>query len=112
MRQGKSYKTSREVEYDITNLSREKASPERVLTVRRKHWLVETGLHYRRDVTFREDDTRMTIGLAGRVLATVHNLVIRLIKRAGYHNAAKARRHFEGHLDEAFRLLLTVHSLS
>ena len=46
----------------------------------------------------------MTIGAAGRILATVHNLVIGLIKRGGHINAAKARRYYEGHLDEAFRL--------
>jgi hypothetical protein len=50
----------------------------------------------------------MTIGASGRILATVHNLVIGLIKRAGYHNAAKARRYFDGHLDEAFHLLITT----
>ena len=80
--------------------------------MRRKHWLVETGLHYRRDVTFHEDATRMTIGSAGRILATVHNLVLSLIKRAGYQNAARARRYFEGHIDQAFSLLTTVKSRS
>lgn len=108
IRQGQIYKTSREIEFGITSLSREQASPAKVLQVRRKHWLIETGLHYRRDVTFHEDATRMTIGAAGRVLANVHNLLIGLIKRAGFSNAAKARRHYDGHLDEAFRLLITV----
>jgi len=108
LRQGKIYKTSREIEFGITSLSRDQASPAKVLQSRRKHWSIETGLHYRRDVTFREDATRMTIGASGRILATVHNLVIGLIKRAGYHNAAKARRYFDGHLDEAFRLLITA----
>jgi hypothetical protein len=79
-----------------------------VLQIRRKHWFVETSLHYRRDVTFREDATRMTIGATGLVLASVHNLVISLIKRAGYLNAAKARRYYDGHIAEAFGLLLTV----
>ena len=54
----------------------------------------------------------MTIGAAGRVLATVHNLVIGLIKRAGYDNAAKARRYYEGHLEDAFHLLITVNRRS
>ncbi len=112
IRQGKVYKTSRETEFGLTSLPRDQASPAKVLQVRRAHWLVETGLHYRRDVTFHEDDTRMTIGAAGRVLATIHNLIIRLIKRSGHQNAAKARRHFEGHLDHAFRLLTTVNSHS
>jgi len=107
IRQGVIYKTSCEIEYGITSLSRNKASPEKVLQIRRKHWLIETGLHYRRDVTFQEDATRMTIGVAGRILATIHNLLIGLIKRAGYHNAAQARRYYEGHLPAAFALLIT-----
>ncbi len=84
----------------------------RLIEVRRKYWHIETSLHYRRDVTFREDATRMTIGAAGRILASVHNLVISLVKKAGYTNAAKACRYFEGHLQEAFLLLTTVHCLS
>jgi len=108
IRRGKVYRTTCEVEYGITSLPREDASPKKLLQLRRSHWLVETGLHYRRDVTFREDATRMTVGDAGRNLATVHNLVIGLIKRAGFKNAAKARRYFEGHLEEAFQLLTST----
>jgi predicted transposase YbfD/YdcC len=106
MRRGQAIKTSHDIEYGITSLTREKASAQRVLHVRRQHWLVETGLHYRRDVTFHEDATRMTKGAAGCILAMVHNLVLGLIKQAGYHNAAQARRHFDGHIDQAFALLL------
>jgi predicted transposase YbfD/YdcC len=105
MRQGKVTKTSQEVEYGITSLTRAKASPKRVLQIRRRHWLIETGLHYRRDVTFREDATRMTKGAAGRNLATIHNVVLALIKQAGYQNAAQACRWFNGHIDQAFALL-------
>jgi len=112
IRQGKVFKSTCEIEYGITSLPTASASPAQVLVYRRIHWGVETGLHYRRDVTFREDSTRMTIGAAGRILATVHNLVIGLIKRTGQHNAAKARRYFEGHISEAFALLLTVKSPS
>ena len=110
MRQGKVIKTSQEVEYGITSLTREKASPKRVMLVRRRHWLIETGLHYRRDVTFREDATRMTKGAAGQILATVHNLVLALIMQAGFHNAARARRWFAGHIDQAFALLVSGNS--
>lgn len=111
-RQGKVFKSSCEVEYGITSLPNAAASPAQVLLYRRKHWGVETGLHYRRDVTFREDSTRMTIGAAGRILATVNNLVIGLLKRARHNNAAKARRYYDGHIAEAFGLLLTAKCLS
>jgi predicted transposase YbfD/YdcC len=109
---GKVYKTSSEVEYGITSLSRQQASPGKILQIRRQHWLIETGLHYRRDVTFHEDATRMTIGAAGRNLATVHNLVLGLIKRDGHRNAAQARRYYEGHIQEAFVLLIAGKSRS
>jgi len=106
IRQGRVIKTSQEVEYGITRLSPQQASPTRVLQVRRRHWGIETGLHYRRDVTFREDATRMTKAAAGRILATIHNVVLALIKQAGFHNAAQARRWFDGHLNQAFALLV------
>ena len=107
MRQGQAYKSSCQVEFGITSLSRKKAPPEKVLAVRRQEWLIETGLHYRRDVTFHEDATRMTKGASGRILSIVHNLVLSLIKKAGYKNAAEARRWFAGHIPEAFILLTT-----
>lgn len=110
LRRGKVIKTSQEMEYGITSLAREKASPKQVMQVRRKHWLIETGLHYRRDVTFREDATRMTKGASGRILATIHNVVLALIKQAGFQNAAQARRWFAGHIDQAFALLVSGNS--
>jgi predicted transposase YbfD/YdcC len=110
IRRGQAIKTSHEVEYGITSLPRVKASAKQVMQVRRKHWLIETGLHYRRDVTFREDATRMTQGEAGRILATIHNLVLALIKQASFQNAAQARRWFAGHIDQAFVLLISGNS--
>jgi predicted transposase YbfD/YdcC len=112
VRQGQTYKTSCEVEFGITSLARKVAPPAKVLKVRRAHWLIETGLHYRRDVTFHEDATRMTVGAAGRILSIVHDLVLGLLKRAGFTNAAKGRRWFEGHLPQAFALLCSGNSLS
>jgi predicted transposase YbfD/YdcC len=106
LRQGTVFKSSYEIEYGITSLSRELASPQKLLAVRRQHWCIETGLHYRRDVTFKEDATRMTKGKAGHILGTIHNLVLALLKSAGFTNTAKARRWFAGHLPDAFDLLL------
>jgi len=108
LRQGQVVKTSQEVEYGITSLPRRKANAARLLAMRRQYWRIETGLHYRRDVTFREDATRMTIGAAGKILAMIHNLVLWLLKRAGFDNAARGRRWFAGHLKDAFTLLTTA----
>ena len=114
VRQGKLYKTSCEVAWGITSLCRPVASRERLLAIRRHHWLIETGLHYRRDVTFHEDATRMTLGAAGhtRSVSIIHDLVLGLLKAAGFTNAAHGRRWFDGHLPEAFALLLGQTALS
>jgi predicted transposase YbfD/YdcC len=109
-RSGRCYRTSCEVEFGITSLSRAKTTPERLLGLRRNHWGIETGLHYRRDVTFKEDATRMTIGNTGKVMASINNLVIALIHQANFQNAAQARRWFAAHLPEAFALLTTPFS--
>lgn len=112
VRQAHVYKTSSEVEYGITSLSRKQAPAIKILNTRRQHWCIETGLHYRRDVTFHEDATRMTIGAAGSILSMVHNLVLGLLKLAGFSNSARGRRWFEGHLDDAFALLISGNLLS
>ena len=111
-RNGKSIKTTSQVEYGITSLTRKEASPMNLLNIRRAHWGIETGLHYRRDVTFKEDATRLTIGNAAQVMASIHNLVIALIRQAAFHNSAQARRFFAGHLIRAFALLTSPNSLS
>lgn len=112
VRRGQIYRTSCEVEWGITSLGRRVAAPERLLAIRRSQWLIETGLHYRRDVTFHEDATRMTRGPAGRILSLIHNLVLGLLKTAGFTNAAQGRRWFDGHLQAAFALLLSGQPLS
>ncbi len=101
-RSGRCYRTSREVEFGITSLPRKKVTPEHLLCFRRQHWDIETGLHYRRDVTFKEDATRMMIGNTGKIMASINNLVIALIHQANFQNAAQARRWFAAHLPEVF----------
>jgi hypothetical protein len=54
----------------------------------------------------------MTIGTAGSILSIVNNLVLGLLKRAGFTNSSKGRRWLEGHLQDAFNLLTSTNSLS
>jgi predicted transposase YbfD/YdcC len=110
LRNGHCYRTSCQVEFGIASLTRQEASPTQVLNIRQAHWGIETGLHYRRDVTLKEDATRMTVGNTGKVIASINNLVLALIRQAGFHNAAQARRWFAAHLSKAFALLTTPFS--
>jgi hypothetical protein len=57
-----------------------------------------------------EDATRMTVGNTGQVMASINNLVLALIRQAGFHNAAQARRWLAAHLSHAFALLTTPFS--
>jgi len=57
-RNGRTYRTSNAVEFGITSLTRTQAAPEQLLQIRRAHWGIETGLHYRRDVTLKESEGR------------------------------------------------------
>lgn len=109
-RKGVCYKTSCEVEFGITSLSRKKVEPMKLLEIRRAHWGIETGSHYRRDVTLREDASRFTIGCGARVMANLNNLVLALIRQAGFTNAAQARRFFSAHLSAAFSILVSPFS--
>lgn len=101
----KSGKVEREVVYGLTSLSPKQASAARLLALSRAAWGIENGLHYRRDVTFHEDATRLTRGHAGRVMASLNNLVIGVLRRAGYTNLAAARRHCDADLHTSLTLL-------
>jgi len=95
-----------QVVYGCTSLSREKITPRKLLTLLRSYWGIENGLHYRRDVTLREDQTRMTIGNAGRVMACLNNLVIGLVfTHTQFAYLPLARRFFDAYPAQAFTLI-------
>lgn len=91
--------------YGLTSLAPAKASAAALLRLSRAHWGIENGLHYRRDVTYHEDATRLTQGHAGRVMAALNNLVIGLLCHAGQTNHAAARRRCAADLQFSLTLL-------
>jgi predicted transposase YbfD/YdcC len=101
----KSGRYQQEITYGLTSLPPAEASPARLLALTRAYWGVENGLHYRRDVTFHEDATRLTQGQAGHVMAALNNLVIGLLRLAGFTNLAAARRYCGADLARAVALL-------
>ena len=95
-----------EVQYGLTSLTVAEASPERLLEIVRSEWGIENGLHYRRDKTFQEDQTRMTHPTLGRAMACINNLVIGLLNRQGFDNHAHARRQLAADPATALALIL------
>jgi len=95
-----------EVLYGVSSLTAAQADADQLLAITRRHWGIENGLHYRRDVTLHEDRSRLRTGQAPHMIAAINNLVLGLTARLGYTSAPQARRHFAAHLDEAVRLVL------
>ena len=96
--------TTVEVVHGITSLSRQKADAARLLELTREHWGIENGLHYRRDVTMGEDQSRVRKGDAPQVMAALRNSVIGLLGRVKQGLAAGIRR-MGNCLDQALSLL-------
>ncbi len=109
LRHGQVVRVEHQVRYGVTSLTRTQATPEHLLDFKRKYWQIETGLHYRRDVTFHEDATRMSHPHATRNLTTVHNTILSLFARLGCRNAAATRRRLGADLRLAFSLLTSAH---
>ena len=102
----KTDKIQEQVVYGLTSLSREEITPGKLLALIRSYWGIENGLHYRRDVTLQEDQTRMTRGNAGRIMACLNNLVIGLVSsKTQFAFLPPARRFFDAHPAHAFTLL-------
>jgi predicted transposase YbfD/YdcC len=97
---------TRQVTYGLTSLTAQQASPCHLLNCTRKYWGIENGLHYRRDVTLREDATRATIGNSGHNLAVINNLVIAICLSNGHKNVARARRLFNAKPEIALETIL------
>ena len=95
--------------YGFTSLSRDEITPQRLLDMIRSYWGIENGLHYRRDVTFHEDQTRMTKGCIGQAMACLNNLVLGiLLNKMKYRYLPSARRYFNAHPEHAFATLIRL----
>ena len=100
-------KTSIEVVYGITSLTRLQAHAGLLLGLSRKHWGIENRLHWVRDVTLGEDACRVRKGCAAEVLAGVRNVVVCLVEKVKAASKAAATRPCAAHSVEAMHLLLT-----
>jgi predicted transposase YbfD/YdcC len=100
---------TRKIVYGLTSLSPQQANPARLLALKRKYWGIESGLHFRRDVTLHEDATRLTVGASSHNMAILNNLVIALCYLQGFRNIAQARRLFCAQPNLALRAILSAH---
>ena len=102
----KTGKTRQETIYGLTSLSAEQAAPAQLLDMLRSYWRIENSLHYPRDVTLHEDQTRFKSQTAAHNMAIINNLVLALLAKSGFPFIPSARRFFAAHPDEALASLL------
>ena len=73
-------RTSIETRIYITDLTDRQASPDHLHRLVTGHWSIENSLHWVRDVTYDEDRSQVRTGTTPRVLATLRNLAISIIR--------------------------------
>jgi predicted transposase YbfD/YdcC len=105
-------KTTVEVVYGITSLSRLAADAGMLLGYTRGHWGIENGLHYTRDVTLGEDRCRVRRGRAPRALASLRNVAVYLLRGADYPSVAAATRAMVARPELALTMLNDPGSIS
>lgn len=58
----------------------------------RDHWQIENGLHYVKDVTFKEDRSRIRTGNSPQNKSIIIDIVINIFRKNNYTNMAQAIR--------------------
>ncbi len=104
--------TTVEVAYGLTSLARSEATAEDLLDFTRAHWGIESGLHYVRDVTFGEDECRVRRGQSARVLASLRNAAIHLLRREDDASLAATTRRLAAFPHQAVAMITTPAPIS
>ncbi|MGX1915571.1 ISAs1 family transposase [Streptomyces phaeochromogenes] len=97
-----------EVVYLVTSADAATASPEVLATWIQGHWEVENRLHWVRDVTFDEDRSQVRTGNAPRVMASLRNTAITLLRIHGHENIVAALRQHARDTTRPINLFLTA----
>lgn len=103
---GQVVKREHEVAYAITSVRPARAGASQLLRWLRGHWRIENRLHYVRDVTLGEDAAQIRTAAAPQVVAACRNLVLTLLRQAGYTNIAAALRTLSARPPHAVALVL------
>lgn len=90
--------------YAVTSLPPGRLTHAHLAALIRGHWSIE-ALHHIRDVTYREDASKVRTGTAPRIMASLRNLAIGLSRLIGWTNIAAATDHYRSHPTDGLQLL-------
>lgn len=100
------FKCTQQIVYGFTSLTPQQAGPQRLLELIRGHWAIENKLHYRRDVTLREDACQVRKGQAPRTLAVLNSFLLAVFDWLQVANVASQMRLFAAQPFLALRLFM------
>jgi predicted transposase YbfD/YdcC len=86
-------KWSRETCYAVTSLTVTQASHAQLAAIIRGHWGIEDRLHWIRDMDFDEDRSQVRTASGPRIMASLRNLVITILRLSGAASIAAALRY-------------------
>lgn len=95
-------KTSEEEAFFITSLD---VSAQVICKGIRDHWAIENGLHWVKDVTFREDASKIRTSNAPQNISVLRNIAINLFRMNEYDNMAQAQRLVANHIPKLSMLI-------
>jgi Transposase len=88
----------------VTNLSAEHTTSERLASLVRNHWGIES-LHWLRDTVYREDDSTVRTRSGPRVMAGLRNLAVGAHHLAGRRDITEASREAGRAMHRPFKIL-------
>jgi predicted transposase YbfD/YdcC len=97
---------TQQIIYGFTSLTSAQAGPDRLLELIRDHWAIENRLHWRRDVTLKEDACQVRKGTAPRTLAVLNSFLLALFDWLEVSNVASQMRLFAAQPFLALRLFM------
>ncbi len=86
-------KWSRETCYAVTSLTLTQATYTQLTAIIRGHWGIEDRLHWARDPDWDEDRSQVRAVSGPRIMASLRNLVITIVRLAGAASIAGALRY-------------------
>jgi predicted transposase YbfD/YdcC len=84
---------SRETCYAVTSLTHTQASHAQLAAIIRGHWGIEDRLHWVRDTDFDEDRSQVRTGTGPRIMPSLRNLAITILRLSGATSIAAALRY-------------------
>ena len=103
---GRKNKWSTQTCYAITSLTATQASLGELAAIIRGHWAIEDRLHWVRDMDFDQDRSQIRTASGPRVMASLRNLVLTILRLAGATNIAAALRHHARRPDGPLRTIM------